>query len=201
MWGQRNRILSKSGAYILGGVILSFLLHIACFVLFSWSTLTKDTLFLSEKGHNLQINLESSELNYRKSEEVNYSANKQIVKYPYLFPGSSSLDGPIYSFSHDDSKTSTVMQLIQRQVAPIWQMSTPPEVGKIILRMELDTKGRIASLWILQAQGSQLLVEHIKNLLRQAAPFCKAMEGFSRPLILDCLFHITPKTAQSISEG
>jgi hypothetical protein len=63
-------------------------------------------------------------------------------------------------------------------------------LGTVELRVKLSPEGKLVSLWITKLHGDSELADFIAGLLKEAAPYTRAMGEFAKPLVVDCRFEI-----------
>jgi outer membrane biosynthesis protein TonB len=97
----------------------------------------------------------------------------------------------------DDEVLARTLKAVRRGIRPYWQDAEPPGMGKVALRMEIDGSGSIVSMWITKLQGPPKLGEFVASLVRRAAPFPGAGHGLPNPLVIDCAFNVTGRSANT----
>ena len=91
----------------------------------------------------------------------------------------------------DDELLAQTLLAVRKGIGPLWKQAEPPGMGKVQLRMEIDSTGSIVSMWITKLQGPPELGEFVASLVRRAAPFPDAGHGLSNPVVIDCAFNVT----------
>lgn len=82
------------------------------------------------------------------------------------------------------------LQSVKERIAGGWQKATPPEKGRVELRLVLSSQGEIISLWVLKLEGSPALADFVQDLLLGISPF-PGLEGLQEEqMTLDCSFRV-----------
>jgi len=115
-------------------------------------------------------------------------------------PAATPLSEPV-----QDEATRNALKRIQKKIIPHWNTADPPGIGLVEIRMELDGRGAIRSLWITSLQGPPELGDFIAGLIKRSSPFPEAVRHVpGQTLVLDCAFNVTGSTMRATaarSEG
>jgi hypothetical protein len=87
--------------------------------------------------------------------------------------------------------TENTLRRVRRSIASVWREAEPPCPGIAELRLKLAPSGELVSVWITRLKGRSELGEYIRGLLDHAAPYSRAMNNATRPVVFDCRFEIT----------
>ncbi len=89
---------------------------------------------------------------------------------------------------------NNVLKSIQKKISSFWHRASPPGVGYVELRLEIDTDGSVSSLWIKELHGTFQLAEFVSRLVYGSAPFVQAMRDMTDPMMIECIFHVSPRS-------
>lgn len=107
-----------------------------------------------------------------------------------VFFGKSELEDTLLPEPLSGPRVRKVLRMIQSRVDPLWRKAHPPGLGTVELRVKLSPQGKVVSLWITKLHGDSELADFIAGLLKEAAPYSRAMGEFAKPLVVDCRFEI-----------
>lgn len=199
---QRLPVIGGLNGMILASIILSFVFH----------TMTTALLFVSERSdlkpqqEKLVLDLELDPLPTEKKRPQARAQEPQPQS-----PGSgqkssghgqagragsgfqvvggqkSEVTVPI---PVDSPEMEAFLARIQAEIAPLWVRAQPPGMGQVELRMEINTRGEVSSLWITRLQGSPELGDFVAGLVRKAGPFPASRLTRNGPVVVDCSFDI-----------
>jgi len=92
--------------------------------------------------------------------------------------------------SVDSPEMRELLMGIKAEIAPLWSQAQPPGMGQVELRMEINSRGEVSSLWITRLRGSSELGDFVAELVRRAGPFPASKLTQSGPVVVDCTFDI-----------
>lgn len=90
----------------------------------------------------------------------------------------------------ESERTENTLRRVRRSIASVWREADPPCPGIAELRLKLAPSGELVSVWITRLKGRSELGEYLRGLLDHAAPYSRAMNNATRPVVFDCRFEI-----------
>ena len=90
----------------------------------------------------------------------------------------------------ESERTEKTLRRVRRSIASVWREADPPCPGIAELRLKLAPSGELVSVWITRLKGRSELGEYLRGLLDHAAPYSRAMNNATRPVVFDCRFEI-----------
>lgn len=203
---MKIRLKCQYPIYLFVGVVFSALMH--GLILISWGV-KEDLVGVNDHRNDFFIELVSkatfNKQNYQnqlvhevKEKKASFDIVSGLDKVQRLQSGSPfSMRGvgPVLGNYHiKRGLRNNILKSIQNKISPFWHRSRPPSVGHVELCLKVNTDGTISSLWIKELYGSFQLAEFVSQLIYESAPFVQAMSNMSAPLIVECIFHITPRS-------
>jgi hypothetical protein len=91
----------------------------------------------------------------------------------------------------ESERTEDTLRRVRRSIASVWRQADPPCPGIAELRLKLAPSGELVSVWITRLKGRSELGEYLRGLLDHAAPYSRAMNNATRPVVFDCRFEIS----------
>ncbi len=127
-----------------------------------------------------------------KALKINPKKNKKnlFISLP-ISNLSEQVSNPKEDFIHPPPDIEyKILKLIYGKIFPIWKESTPPEPGKVKVRLYLNSSGDLCNMEVLNNTGSSNLKNFVLSLIKKAAPFKEINQYTQKGIVVDCVFMI-----------
>jgi outer membrane biosynthesis protein TonB len=201
--------LKTSGAWlgsfnltVLACLVLSVAIHSMFTALFLWPQGTEPRRPEEKVVLDLRLDMPAAAREENRARKEDSRDQKQPPRQPEGGQGGASggdrdfqvLGGQRHEISLPVSVDSPEMRElltgIKAEIAPLWIQAQPPGMGQVELRMEINSRGEVSSLWITRLRGAPELGDFVAELVRRAGPFPASKLTQSGPVVVDCTFDI-----------